>query len=273
MKQRDQAYDAFVQQLLDGRLAPGSFVTQRELVALTGLPLGAVREMIPRLEADGLISTLPQRGLQVAAVDLRLVHEAFQLREIIETAAVAHFARTAPAALVASLRAAHARISAEAAEGVTEALIAEAQATDWGFHDAVVAHLGNGLVSEIHRVNLIRIRVIMQSRVALSPEVLPPAFAEHAAILTAVEARDADAAAAALRRHLETSRRRALGLDTGREADRHEAPDSLESSGREPPSSLESNGREPPSSLESNGREPPSPPHSNGREAPSRRTA
>ncbi|AWN51809.1 GntR family transcriptional regulator [Methylobacterium sp. 17Sr1-1] len=262
MKQRDQAYDAFVQQLLDGRLAPGSFVTQRELVALTGLPLGAVREMIPRLEADGLISTLPQRGLQVAAVDLRLVHEAFGLREIIETAAVAHFARTAPASLVASLRAAHARISAQAREGVTEALIAEAQATDWGFHDAVVAHLGNGLVSEIHRVNLIRIRVIMQSRVALSPEVLPPAFAEHAAILAAVEERDADGAAVALRRHLDTSRRRALGLETGREADRHEATSPRNPDGRETPASHDSNGREAPASLESN-----------GREAPSRRTA
>ncbi|WP_053225564.1 GntR family transcriptional regulator [Methylobacterium indicum] len=257
MRQRDQAYDAFVQQLLDGRLAPGSFVTQRELVTLTGLPLGAVREMIPRLEADGLISTLPQRGLQVAAVDLRLVHEAFQLREIIETAAVAHFARTAPASLVAGLRAAHARISAEAADGVTDALIREAQATDWGFHDAIVAHLGNGLVSEIHRVNLIRIRVIMQSRIALSPEVLPPAFAEHAAILAAVEERDAEAAVAALRRHLETSRRRALGLETGREADRHAAAGESRAS-----APLDPGGPDSPAALDVT-----------GRKAPARRTA
>ena len=33
------------------------------------MPLGAVREMIPRLEAGGLIRTVPQRGLQIAHVD------------------------------------------------------------------------------------------------------------------------------------------------------------------------------------------------------------
>ncbi|AWN46185.1 GntR family transcriptional regulator [Methylobacterium terrae] len=256
MKQRDQAYDAFVRHLLDGHLAPGSFVTQRELVALTGLPLGAVREMIPRLEADGLLSTLPQRGLQVAAVDLRLVQEAFQLREIVEAAAVAHFARTAPAALVAAHRAAHDRVSAQAEGGITGALIAEAQAIDWGFHDAIVAHLGNGLVSEIHRVNLVRIRVILRSRIALSPEVLPPAFAEHAAILAAVEHRDPEAATAALRRHLETSRRRALGL--GAEPGTGEPPSPLDSHGRGAPPSLDSHGRGAPSSLDSDRRGAPS---------------
>ncbi len=247
MTQRDQAYDAFVQHLLDGRLAPGAFVTQRALMAVTGLPLGAVREMIPRLEADGLITTLPQRGLQVAAVDLRLVREAFQLREISETAAVAHFARTAPAVVVAAHRTAHDRISAEAEGGVNEALIREAQATDWGFHDAVVAHLGNGLVSEIHRVNLIRIRVIMQSRVALSPEALPPAFAEHAAILAAVERRDPEAAVTALRRHLDTSRRRALGLDAEQDAGGFQAPSDPETTGRRAPQDQEKTGRKAPS--------------------------
>ncbi|WP_141657948.1 FCD domain-containing protein, partial [Methylobacterium indicum] len=137
------------------------------------------------------------------------------------------------------------------------ALIREAQATDWGFHDAIVAHLGNGLVSEIHRVNLIRIRVIMQSRIALSPEVLPPAFAEHAAILAAVEERDAEAAVAALRRHLETSRRRALGLETGREADRHAAAGESRAS-----APLDPGGPDSPAALDVT-----------GRKAPARRTA
>src|SRR4051812_15291138 len=137
MKLRDQAYQAFIQHLLDRRLRPGAFVTQRELVELTGFPLGAVREMIPRLEADGLMQAIPQRGLQVASIDLRLVREAFQLREIIETAAVAHFTVTAPATAIAEQRAALDRIVEGAREGVSEALLADAQAVDWGFHDAI----------------------------------------------------------------------------------------------------------------------------------------
>lgn len=212
MKLRDQAYQAFIQHLLDRRLQPGAFVTQRELVELTGYPLGAIREMIPRLEADGLMRAIPQRGLQVASIDLRLVREAFQLREIVETAAVAHFALTAPQAVIAGQRAALDRVLHGARDGVTEALLTEAQTVDWGFHDAIVAHMGNRLLTEVHRVNVVRIRVIMQDRAALSPEALPPAFGEHAAILAAIERRDPDAAVDALRAHLDHARRRALGL-------------------------------------------------------------
>src|SRR5260370_37960139 len=95
MKLREQAYESFRHRLLTKRIRPGQFVSQRELVALTGLPLGAIREMIPRLEADGLIVTVPQRGLQIASVDLKLVRNAFHLRLILEREAVAQFVRTA----------------------------------------------------------------------------------------------------------------------------------------------------------------------------------
>ena len=55
MNLRERAYNAFTAHLLDRRLVPGQFVTQRELAELTGMPLGAIREMIPRLEAEGLL--------------------------------------------------------------------------------------------------------------------------------------------------------------------------------------------------------------------------
>ena len=59
-------------------------MSQRELAALTGLPLGAIREVIPRLEAEGLLVTVPQRGLQIANVDVKLVRNAFALRLALE---------------------------------------------------------------------------------------------------------------------------------------------------------------------------------------------
>src|SRR5438270_12403802 len=81
---RWQAYERFQQQLIASRIRPGQFVSQRELATLTGLPLGAIREVIPRLEAEGLLRTVPQRGLQIANVDVKLIRNAFQLRAMIE---------------------------------------------------------------------------------------------------------------------------------------------------------------------------------------------
>ena len=80
--QRARAYQGFTQQILSGNIRPGQFVSQRELMTLLDMPLGAVREMIPRLEAGGLVKTVPQRGLQIAHVDLKLVRNAFQVRSL-----------------------------------------------------------------------------------------------------------------------------------------------------------------------------------------------
>jgi DNA-binding GntR family transcriptional regulator len=45
-----------------------------------------------------------------------------------------------------------------------------------------------------------------------SPRYLPLAMEEHLAVIEALQRRDADAAAAALERHLAAAQRRALGL-------------------------------------------------------------
>jgi DNA-binding GntR family transcriptional regulator len=81
---RAQAYESFRQQILEANVRPGQFISQRELVQLLDMPLGAVRELIPRLEAEGLLRTVPQRGLQIAHVDLALINNAYQLRLVLE---------------------------------------------------------------------------------------------------------------------------------------------------------------------------------------------
>ena len=64
---RDQAYVGYTRSLLAAEIKPGQFITQRELVRITGFPLGSIRELVPRLEAEGLIRTVPQRGDSLVA--------------------------------------------------------------------------------------------------------------------------------------------------------------------------------------------------------------
>jgi DNA-binding GntR family transcriptional regulator len=206
------AYDRFEQQLVASRLRPGQFVSQRELAALTGLPLGAIREVIPRLEAEGLLRTVPQRGLQVASVDVKMIRNAFQLRAIIEKEAAAHFALTASDAQLDALESAHRDVLRHARDGVTAQLLSDAQAVDWGLHDAMVDALGNEIVSALYRVNSLRIRLIRLDRVILDADVLTPAMEEHLALIAALRTRDPRLAVAALDAHLGHARNRALGV-------------------------------------------------------------
>ncbi len=209
---RWQAYDLFQQQLLASRIRPGQIVSQRELVALTGLPLGAIREVIPRLEAEGLLRTVPQRGLQIATVDARLVRNAFQLRLALEKEAAAQFAVSATDAQLDTLEAAHRSIVKRAQRGATPALLEAAQALDWGLHDTMIDALGNEIISAIYRVNSLRIRLIRLDRVMLDAQALAPAMAEHLALIAALRTRDPRRAAATVELHLDHARNRALGI-------------------------------------------------------------
>lgn len=209
---RWQAYERFRQQLLAANIKPGQFVSQRELAALTDLPLGAIREVIPRLEAEGLLVTVPQRGLQIANVDVKLVRNAFSLRLALEKEAGAHFAVSASDAQLDALEAAHRDILRKADRGITPVLLDAAQAVDWGLHDTMIDALGNEIISSIYRVNSLRIRLIRLDRVTLNDESLRPAMAEHLVILKAWRSRDPQRAVRAIEDHLTHARNRALGI-------------------------------------------------------------
>ncbi|MFN3825586.1 MAG: GntR family transcriptional regulator [Pseudorhodobacter sp.] len=209
---RDHAYSSFTEKLLAQDIAPGQIVSQRELVDLTGMPLGAIREMIPRLEADGLIQTVPQRGLKVLSIDLDLVRNAFQLRHLIEAEAIAVFCTTAPDAEIADIASQHRTMREAALGGLSPDLLEQAQRMDWAFHDRVVDAMGNRIISDIHRVNAIKIRLIRNSDTRMLPELVVSVLDEHLAVLDALTARNAPAAVAAMHAHIESARRRALGL-------------------------------------------------------------
>jgi DNA-binding GntR family transcriptional regulator len=211
-KLRERAYDAFTQHLLARDIRPGQFVSQRELVELTGLTLGAIRELIPRLEAEGLIRTVPQRGMQVAHVDLPLIRDAFQFRLMLEKEAAAVFVVEAPDTEIARMRHEHEDILARAAVGITPALIVDAQAVDWRLHDTIVDALGNDIISNAYRVNAIKIRLIRQERTRLRDDLLLPVMHEHMRIVEALETRDPARATAALADHIANARTRALAV-------------------------------------------------------------
>ncbi len=211
-KLRERAYDAFTQSLLSREIVPGQFVSQRELVDITGLPLGAIRELVPRLEAEGLIVTVPQRGMQVAHVDLSLIRNAFQFRLMLEREAVATFVREAPDAAIRRLREAHERVLKDAARRMTPDVIRRAQLTDWDLHDTIVDSLGNEIVSSAYRVNSIKIRLIRQAEVRLDPTRVEAVMREHLGIVERMERRDVAGAQSALAAHILDARNRAMGV-------------------------------------------------------------
>jgi len=210
LKLRERAYASFTEKLLARDIKPGQFVTQRELVAMTGMPLGAIRELIPRLEAEGLIKTVPQRGMQVAHVDLNLIRNAFQFRLFLEKEATALFTQNATDAEIAEQRERHEAIIRRAEAGGDPDLIEDAEDVDRLMHEAIIDHLDNDIVSKAFRVTWLKIRLIRQYETRIQNHILLPVMQDHMTIIAAIESRDPQAAAEAMSLHIGNARNRAM---------------------------------------------------------------
>lgn len=211
---RQAAYESIENLLKDGELRPGQIVSQRELVKRTGLTLGAVREAVPRLEAEGLLQTVPQRGLMVPSLDIGFVRDAYELRRVLEMSAIPAAVERMPDAAIEELIEWHRGLRARIERGgsAEAALAADAlQKRDWSMHEGFVAMTGNRLMSNIFRVTAIKIRMAVHSRIQVTPYNALRVIDEHLAILEPLARRDAKAMAAGLTRHIDNSLTIALG--------------------------------------------------------------
>jgi len=216
MKLSDNAYSAFKKRLFAGEIRPGQFISQRELVTLMDIPLAPVREALQRLEVEGLVQIVPQRGIQVVEAGLRLIRDTYQLRMVIEKDAAAKYAENAGDDEILDMEKAHREAVARAEkEGLVGKVLEDAQDVDWSLHNTIVEALDNAIILDIHRTNNDRIKLIRLAHgkvTLLTPGTFQHAMQEHLAVIDAFKAHDPAAAAAAIENHLATALRRALGF-------------------------------------------------------------
>ena len=206
---RVSAYESFRERLYSGELKPGQFVTQRELAELAGVSLGSAREAIQKLEHDSLLKVHPQRGIQVADITIRFIRESFQLRKVLELAAVeSYVSGTGPEA--PKLLAATRTILEEAEGGAAQDTLDRALEIDWRMHDEFISSVNNDLINETYQINSVRLRLI-RSNILLDSNRVLGALAEHVGILEACVAGDVSMARERLSNHLDIAMSRAIG--------------------------------------------------------------
>jgi len=102
-----EAYDELRADVLACRLHPGAKVVVHELAAQFAMSVGAIREALARLAAEGWIVARPQRGYWVAPVSIEELRDLTEARVEIETAclrrAIRHGTIEWEAALIGAL--------------------------------------------------------------------------------------------------------------------------------------------------------------------------
>ncbi len=201
----DEVYDTLLGQLMSLRIVPDSRVTIDALARELGVSQTPIRDALNRMEADGLVVRVPNAGYRIPPQITRARFEDMvELRLLLEPAAARHAAERASEEQVESLRRMLQEME-ELAEGGGHLAYGAFGLRDAAFHDLVAASAGNHLVREA----LARLHThVHLFRLVYDTEVTYLAMGEHDEVLAGVAARDADAAAYAMRRHILLSRDR-----------------------------------------------------------------
>lgn len=197
-----QVYDAIVDDICTGRIAPGTPLRQELLAERFAVSRQPVQQALLLLKNQGILREFGRRGLEVTPLSAESVRHLYQLRAVLD----AYAAREAAG-----------RLSAEAVERGSELIATGEQAyrehnfavmitADVAFHRFVVQESGNPLLVESTGVIWRNVQRVM-SEVLYRGGAPAWIWEEHRAILDALLAADAQRAEDLARQHAEHGER------------------------------------------------------------------
>jgi DNA-binding GntR family transcriptional regulator len=205
---REQVKELILERILSGEYAPGARLVETRIAQELGTSQAPVREALRDLELLRFVESEPFRGSRVRDVSQEELIEIYPVRAALEEVA----AREAATRLEGDVAALDAEIEAMHAAADAGDLHGEV-AHDAAFHRLIVEASGNGVLLETWLGLRVELRTIVTAlRTGLDRHEIADS---HRPILDAFAARDPDAAAAAVRDHLQHYGELLKGATTG----------------------------------------------------------
>ncbi len=208
---RERVLDQLRDDILSSRLEPGAVLGEVALAESFGVSRGPIREAMAQLGSEGLVTATPRRGAVVTELSREEFVDAYQVREALETMACRLAVPRFTEADISRLRELHEEMLDQSRRG----RISEFFATNAEFHLLFVSESGNRRLQEIYSQLIHQMGRYLSRSLELRGS-LAKSAAEHAAILEAVEARDAERTARLLADHSEVPQRE-VESDAGEE--------------------------------------------------------
>jgi DNA-binding GntR family transcriptional regulator len=197
----EQVYAALKAQLHDFSLVPGDRFSETEVGARLGVSRTPVREALFRLRNEGLLDVESKSGWFVRPIDFDKLEQLYDLRVILELAAVERLcSRPAPAPELDELKALW---LVPASERMSDGR--DVGALDEQFHATLVRAVGNPEMARVHWDVTERIRIIRRLDFTRGDRI-QATYDEHAKILRRIIERKAGEAQLLLRSHIEQSK-------------------------------------------------------------------
>lgn len=199
----DSAYRAIREGILAGTFAQGSHITARQLAEATGLSRTPVREAMRGLEAEGLITLIPNRGAFVARWTEKEIKQIYELRVLLESFA----AQVAAERITDEQRDELQELAAEMGRLVEQRPVdieAVAEVND-RFHKGVLEACGNPRLRDLLGT-ITELPLQLSTFRRYSVEELRRSAMQHAELVSALMVRDGDWARGVMTAHIRSAR-------------------------------------------------------------------
>ncbi len=189
----DQVYTVLKGMICDHRFSPGARVNVEEITKELGVSRTPVWEAVRRLQQEGLLENIPNRGVFMAELSLQKALYLYAVREVLEGLAAKAAAQLISDQALAKM------------EGILERQKASVEARDllvysrldFDFHAVVYEESGNPVLKEM----LDSVRHKMRPMSLRTGSILPQLYEDHLALYQAFKAHDPAQAEAVFLRH------------------------------------------------------------------------
>lgn len=199
----DSAYRAIREGILAGTFAQGSHITARQLAEATGLSRTPVREAMRRLDAEGMISMIPNRGAFVASWSDTEIEQIYELRVLLESFAAQVAAERINDAQRDDLKALADEMSRLVEQRPLD--VEAIAAVNDRFHKGVLAACGNPRLRDL-LTTITEVPLQLSTFRRYSIEELRRSAAQHQELVAALMVGDGDWARSVMTAHIRSAR-------------------------------------------------------------------
>jgi DNA-binding GntR family transcriptional regulator len=197
---REEIREQLIDDILNGRLSPGTRIVETRLAQELGVSQAPVREALRDLELFGFVVSSPFRGTQVRQISAEDLVEIYPVRAAVEAVAARAAATRIDDATLAKLEELIGAMRQAAAQNDHHAHVD----ADFRFHQAIIKVCGNRMLQHVWQtMRLATTTFVTHSMTQLTHRSLHEIGERHVPVLEALRARDPDRAEAEMRRHIE----------------------------------------------------------------------
>jgi DNA-binding GntR family transcriptional regulator len=197
---REEIRDQLIEEILSGRLPPGTRIVETRLAQQLGVSQAPVREALRDLALFGFVVSSPFRGTQVRKIETSDLLEIYPIRAALEGVAARAAATLIDAATLAHMESLIASMREIAQRNDSRALAN----LDTAFHHAIVRASGNKMLEHVWQT--MRLAITTSVTFSMARRSLHELAERHVPVLEALRTRDPALAESAIRKHIDEPR-------------------------------------------------------------------